>query len=49
MLYNWPASLYSNVSPCVARRTLLRDESIVLESQIFSYLVYEVVIPKLLS
>jgi hypothetical protein len=34
----------ANVCPCVQRRTLSRDESIVLESQIFSWQVYEVII-----
>ena len=39
----------SNVCPCVQRRTLSRDETIVLESQIFPWQVYKVVIRMLLS
>ena len=38
-----------NVSPYVPRRPLERDESIVLELEIFSWQVYEVVIYMLVS
>jgi hypothetical protein len=43
------ANRASNVCPCVPRRTLSRDESIVLESQIFSWQVHEVIINMSLS
>ena len=49
LLNNVAVPALSNVCPCVQRRTLLRDESIVLESQIFSWQVYEVVIRMSLS
>jgi hypothetical protein len=39
----------SNVCPCVPRRTLSRNKSIVYQSQIFSQLFYKVVIKMSLS
>jgi hypothetical protein len=39
----------SNVCPCVPRRTPSRDKSIVYQSQLFSWQVYEFVLKMLLS
>jgi len=48
-IYKANLEILNNVYPCVLRRTLLRDESIVLELQFFSYYIYKVVIDILLS